>query len=364
MLLSSQLDKSSDSLMCCRLCETLVTHGANTELSDQIQEKIIKGKEVELACHPTGNFIIQRLLDTISDKEVFVSLVETVSVSVETILGSGCTGVILALVKAAVRLSSGQTVILNKIIDALHCQDSQDSVSSCLVFMVTKENMSQDNLSVHLHGSVILQQLLLFSKPIKLVRSLLSLPAAKLSMILSDPRGCHITDSFMTSSTVGEKSRESLVKSLKGEFVSLATSKHGTRTLDSLWKHSSVKSKQVMVEELSSRVDVLNSNKFGFFIVKKWFIHEFKRNKSDWLSLIDKENKIVNSFSEIIGDKVSLGKRKNDSNANNSTTEAATPAKKKEVADLVDDWLKPESSSDKKEKKEKKKKAKSYLDDL
>ena len=118
---------------------------------------------------------------------------------------------------------------------------------------------------MHLHGSLILQQLLHYNKPIKLVRSCLQLPAARLAQLLADPRGCHVTDSFMSrsgrgntlititnnvylplcSSTVGEKSREGLVKSLKGEFVGLACSKHGSRTLDTIWKYSSIKSKQV-----------------------------------------------------------------------------------------------------------------------
>ena len=61
-----------------------------------------------------------------------------------------------------------------------------------------QESLAGDSPSVHLHGSLILQELLHFSKPIKLVRSLLQLPAPQLSQLLSDPRGCHITDSFMS----------------------------------------------------------------------------------------------------------------------------------------------------------------------
>ena len=94
-----------------------------------------------------------------------------------------------------------------------------------------QESLNQEEASVHLHGSLILQQLLMFSKPIKVVRSLLQLPAAQLSQLLSDPRGCHATDSFMTSSHVGEKSRESLVK-VTGlvETVSNLTTYGGSKT--------------------------------------------------------------------------------------------------------------------------------------
>jgi len=336
-----------------------VTYGVTSgDLRPRILSQLIETREEELCCHPAGNFIIQRLFDNVGDKEMFVKMSETVSGLIETILENGCTGVVLSLARSAVRLAAGQTGVMNKIIDALHCQDDTDSIAPCLMYMRTKESLNQEEASVHLHGSLILQQLLMFSKPIKVVRSLLQLPAAQLSQLLSDPRGCHVTDSFMTSSHVGEKSRESLVKTLRGEFVALATSKHGSRTLDSLWKHSTVKTKQLMVEELSHKLDILNSNKFASFIVKNWYIGEFKRNKADWLKLIEKEKKIADDFSDIIGSKV-VAKRKIEENSSNTETPTK---KKKEVADLVDDWLKPEGEA-KKEKK-KKKKAKSYLDDL
>ena len=41
--------------------------------------------------------------------------------------------------KAGRRLGSGQTVILNKLSEALHCAgDSGDSIAPCLVYMRTK----------------------------------------------------------------------------------------------------------------------------------------------------------------------------------------------------------------------------------
>ena len=67
--------------LCVRLCETVVSHGiVSPELSDKVFSKILKGREVDLCCHPSGNFIFQRLLDHIPDKEAFVGLVETVGI--------------------------------------------------------------------------------------------------------------------------------------------------------------------------------------------------------------------------------------------------------------------------------------------
>ena len=257
------------------------------------------------------------------------------------------------------RLSSCQTVVMNKLVDSLHCQDHPESLAPCLLFMRTKESLSEEKPSVHLHGSLVLQQLLLFSKPIKLVRSLLALPASQLSSLLSDPRGCHVTDSFMSSNTVGEKSRDGLVKALKGELAGLATSKHGSRTLDTLWRYASSKTKQSMVEELAYKVDHLNSNKFGKFLVKNWFITEYKRKKADWTRLVEQEGKIADSFKEIIGDEKVAVKRKLE-----SSNEVQEVKKKKDVVDIVDNWLKPEVDNKEKKIKKKKAKVKSYLDDL
>ena len=344
------------------MAEIAVSHGVNSpELGQKIYLQLLENREEELACDSNGNFVVQRLFDNITDKEVLVKVVETLAGSIEDILSHGCTGVILSLVKSAVRLSSCQTLVSNKLVDSLHCQDNLESIAPCLLYMRTKESLAEENLSVHLHGSLILQQFLQFSKPIKVVRSLLSLPSTHLARILSDPRGSHVADSFMSSSTVGEKSREGLVKALKGELVSLATNKHGSRTLDTLWKYSSIKSKQSMVEELAYKVDILNSNKFGGFLVRNWFISEYKRNKADWSKLVEKEGKIVESFKEILGDEKPTVKRKLESVQNEAEGEIK---KKKDVAEIVDDWLKTDVDKSEKKLKKKKAKAKSYLDDL
>ena len=48
-------------------------------------------------------------------------------------------------VKAGRRLGSGQTVILNKLSEALHCAgDNGDSIAPCLVYMVTKVRRGGD----------------------------------------------------------------------------------------------------------------------------------------------------------------------------------------------------------------------------
>ena len=159
---------------------------------------------------------MQRLLEQVGDKERFLVIAEEVVAGLEEVLAAGATGVLLALTKSAVRLEAGQTVVMAGIMKVLHCNEKQELLAPLLAHLVTLECWSEaEHPPVHLHGSLALQQLLLFTKPIKVVRSLLGLGSAQLAALLGDPRGCHITDSFLTSKHVGEKSREGLVRGLR-----------------------------------------------------------------------------------------------------------------------------------------------------
>jgi len=347
-----------------RLLECIIKVGINHPKLNKKIVNVLDGKLPELSVHPVANFVTQRLLENVSDKEQFSTFCSSLSGEVENILSAGCTGVILSMAKACVRLETNQAAVLTELTAALSCSDNQDLLAPCLAHMVTTTVMAEEEKSfpVHLHGSLIIQQLLLFNKPIKVVRSLLAMSSFKLASLLGDPRGCHITDTFMTSKTIGEKSREGLVKSLKGEFVTLSCGKHGSRTVDNLWKYSSTKQKQTIVEELASKLDVLNSNNFGKFIVQKCYVAVYKRNKEDWKKLVEKEDKIGDMFSEIIGDAKPIIKRKVEEVSSNKDEPPVKKVDKKEALEMVDAWLKSDSETE--PKKKKKVKAKSYLDDL
>ena len=100
---------------------------------------------------------------------------------------------------------------------ALECQENPEKQNKFLFYLTKLQKSSEfsEETPVNLHGTLIAQEILHFNKPIKLVNSILASDSEKLCQILSDPRGCHITDAFMTSSTIGEKSRESLIKILQ-----------------------------------------------------------------------------------------------------------------------------------------------------
>merc|ERR1719234_2000168 len=363
-----------------RLMEALVVAGINhAKLGLKVMEVLEGNKVAELAKHPTANFVVQRLLEQVGDKERFLVIAEQVVAGLEEVLAAGATGVLLALAKSAVRLEAGQTLVMAAVMKVLHCTEKQELLAPLLAHLVTLECWSSEggeHPPVHLHGSLALQQLLLFTKPIKVVRSLLGLGSSQLAALLADPRGCHITDSFLTSKHVGEKSREALVRGLRGQLVGLACGKHGSRTVDALWKHSGLKMKQTMAEELSAKLDILNSNKFGKFVAQKCYLQVFKRGK---------EEKVEDMFSDILGNKKNKDVKKEKASLKRVAeteevkSEDFVPEKvtKTEVTkSTVESWLSGDAEDPTKTvvkkaedpkpvvKKAKKPKAKSYLDDL
>ena len=168
----------------------------------------------------------------------------------------------------------------------------------------------------------------------------------------------------------------------RGQLVGLACGKHGSRTLDALWKHSGLKMKQTMAEELSAKLDILNSNKFGKFVAQKCYLQVFKRGKEDWRSLLDKEEKVEDMFSDILGNKNKDAKKEKVSLKRVAETEVKSEdsvpekvAKTEITKSTVENWLAGEAEDPKSivkkavdpkpvVKKAKKPKAKSYLDDL
>ena len=78
--------------------------------------------------------------------------------------------------------------------------------------------------SVNHHGSLVLQQLLQFKKPVVVVDSLLLLSAAELLFLCCDKSGSHVIDIFFQSDTVKDSRRAAFIKKLVVRCVKNVTS--------------------------------------------------------------------------------------------------------------------------------------------
>lgn len=108
-----------------------------------------------------------------------------------------------------------------KALNCLEPEDRQNHLVVCVSRLKSFEDsqkMSTENLEkekLKLHGTLILQVVLDFNKPIKIVNSVLNTDSGDLKKLFCNTMGSHIVDSYVRSQYVGEKSREKLVKKLQ-----------------------------------------------------------------------------------------------------------------------------------------------------
>ncbi|XP_053981137.1 nucleolar protein 9 [Hylaeus volcanicus] len=274
-----------------------------------IYEQFFSGNLKQLSLTQSTNYSVQRLLDHCTVKEDFEKIFEEILTCFEEILNKGFTGVIASLANACSRLQTKQGAFVNQLSKVLHCEAKEKThlLAACIATLKTQEQLEefrkQDNskYGVNLHGSLTVQAILKFNKPIKIVNSLLETDREELSSLFSDTKGSHIVDAFMDSKYIGEKSREKLAKKLKGCWAQLAASTHGSRSLERIWQWARINQRISMMEELAAVGESLRSTKSGQIIYNKLNVPLFARNKKDWTDALGKEEKTRALFANIIG---------------------------------------------------------------
>lgn len=119
-----------------------------------------------------------------------------------------------------------------KALDDFEPAERQNKFVICLAKFCTFENTTKMNLQnldkekLNLHGTLLIQAILNFNKPIKMINSLLSLDPNELKSLISNTMGSHIVDSYMKSNYVGEKSRERFIKKLQVKFTFFLSKKN------------------------------------------------------------------------------------------------------------------------------------------
>ena len=272
----------------------------------KIYEKFFANKLGQLSLMKSANFCVQRLLDYCSTKEVFEEIFEEIANHFDSILQKGYTGVLVSLANACSRLHSKQGPFINTISKSLHCEESEKQIhiARLIVSLATYEKLQEarkekKEISLQLHGSLILQAILNFNKPIKIVNSLLAADCEDLVFLFGDTKGSRIVDAFMDSEYVGEKSREKLAKKLQGYWFQLASSTHGSRSLDKIWEKAKDNQRMVIMEELAKVGESLRTTKSGRVIYSKLNVPLFARNKKEWTEIQGKEGKMKALFSDI-----------------------------------------------------------------
>lgn len=265
---------------------------------------------MKLASMDGANFSVQRLFDSCAVKEDFEAIFEELPDNYTEILAKNYSGVFSSLANACERLRTKQGPFLNSIVKTLLCEEPPSRQSEILMALATLRTFedleqirkrSNQSIIVNLHGSMVVQAILKFNKPIRLINSIMSTNTEELVVLFSDPKGSRIVDAFIDSQFVGEKSRDKLLKKLENYWAKLATGVHGSRCLDKLWEKAQIKQRIFIMEELSAAGESLRATKSGSIVSSKLNVALFARSRKEWTESIDKPEKTKTLFADIIG---------------------------------------------------------------
>lgn len=299
----AKLPKVFQSESSIRMLEALL-NVAGPKLLTQLYAKLFLGNLCVLGNMRSGNFAVQKLLDNCKTKEDFEAIFDELSPSLEDLLRIGHTGVVSSLAQACLRLTAKQGAFVTAIQSALHCTAPKERFErlSVLTMKLKPFEVAASDKSnfVHLHGSLILQAMLRFNKPIKLVQSLLDTKPTELAELFSNARGSHVVDAFIDSKFIGEKSREKFIKHMNGTFLDLAISTHGSRAVEAMFAASGDNQKTRIVKELSEKLNQLKGCPSGRLLNYRFHVETYVLSPTTWKASFNKENKVQKLFKDII----------------------------------------------------------------
>lgn len=164
----------------------------------------------------SANFSVQKVFDNVIEKAEFELLFDELQDHFAGILKVGHTGVILSICRTCERLNSRQIPFIKSLKSALNIQPGSSAQEGQLIMAILKlkpVEANQDfNTFIHIHGSVILQTLLRFQKPIEIISALIEMETAKLISLICTAKGSYIVDVLFQAPFVGEKSRIRFIK--------------------------------------------------------------------------------------------------------------------------------------------------------
>ncbi|XP_060066198.1 nucleolar protein 9-like [Ylistrum balloti] len=308
------------------LVEQILNLGSEDMYRD-IYKKVFKGKLTYYALHPVANFILQKLLSNVKEKELFEEMFEEASVLIEDLLALNHLGVVTRMAETCLRLGCRQEKLVRCIMGAFHCADPverQTKLSPLLLSLSTYEvyfgiDEDADNAdksvkteekekivpvlkNINYHGSVLMQNLLRFGNPKIVVSGILDLAPAELRNLVCNPCGSHVVDVFCQSPSMGEKSRDLLFKRMKGTYMDIACDKNGSRTLDNMWKCATLNQKLIVAEELGRNESKLQGDRFGFYVHKNCGIFHYKHRLQEWKEVQGQSQKKRKLFNEILNE--------------------------------------------------------------
>ncbi|XP_058127662.1 nucleolar protein 9 [Anopheles ziemanni] len=287
-----------------RLLESCISVAPSNFFKENLFEGLFRGRLKDLALSKMHNFAVQKLIEHTDDKDLIEIVLLELENSMEDILRVGHTGVVLALAKACARLACQQGKYVKLLLDALHSGEvASEKMITAVLYLLPADIKVENTPSINLHGSLILQAILEFNKPIKFVNALLEMPNDRLANILSDPRGSFVANAYTGSRFVGEKSREKMVRHLEGQYSRLMLTPHGSHVVEIMYNAGNPAQRENIVRELADNCEQLNSKPWGMVINKRLLVDTYKRDPARWKVAIKSDAKVEKLFDKLVGGK-------------------------------------------------------------
>ncbi|XP_052502835.1 nucleolar protein 9 [Budorcas taxicolor] len=287
-------------------------------------EDHLQGQLQALAAHSIANFPLQRFLDAITTPELLSPVFEELSPALEAVLAQGHPGVVIALVGACRRVGTHQAQVLQLLLEAFHCAEPSSRQVACVPLFATLMayevyyGLAEEEGAVPMEhqvemaaardlgeatvlGSLLLQHLLHFSRPCLILQSLSALTGLQLLTLAQSPAGSHVLDAVLTSPSVTRKQRRRVLKLLKGHYVMLACSRHGSRVLDAIWSGAALGARKEIAAELGERNQELIRDPFGHHVARNVALTTFLKRREAWeqeQGAVAKRRRALNSILE------------------------------------------------------------------
>lgn len=286
-----------------RCLETLI-NVAGPKLFTQIYVKLFCNRLSKLSRMRSVNFSVQKLLSKVRSKEEFEPMFDELSTSFEDLLQLGHTGVVCSLAQSCLRLCVKQGPFMQQLQAVLDCAQPKERSDKFIILTLKlkpfKIAMEDTSNFIHIHGALILESMLQFNKPIKLVQCMLDMKNTELSEIFCSPKGSHVVDAFMQSKSIGEKSREKLIRQMNGCYLDMATSRHGSWAVEKFFTAAGDSQKAWIVKELAEKINQLNGSPSGRLLNHKLRVELYRISPDQWRAAFNKENKAEKLFKDII----------------------------------------------------------------
>ena len=83
-------------------------------------------------------------------------------------------------------------------------------------------------------------------------------------------------------------------------YVELACHRNGSRTLEAIWRHLSIKQKTLVATEICEQEAKVRSDNFGWHIHRNFALGHFVKRKNDWIGIQGAKNRKREMFKDIL----------------------------------------------------------------